>query len=150
MRIDVMNGPNLNLLGTREPAVYGGQTLATLEARLSERAAALGATLVFTQSNHEGALIDAVHAAAAVGSAGVVINPGGLTHSSVSLRDALVGTALPFVEVHISNVYAREPFRHVSLLRDVAIGCIVGLGVDGYLYALDALAQRSARGAAPR
>lgn len=143
MRIDLINGPNLNLLGTREPAVYGSITLPDLEASLASIAAAEGAALTCFQSNHEGALIDHIHAASAAGSEGVILNPGALTHTSIGLRDALLGTGLPFVEVHISNVYAREAFRHTSMLRDVAAGVIVGLGVDGYRYALDAVLRNA-------
>lgn len=139
MRIDVINGPNLNLLGTREPEVYGADTLVDLEHDLVTVGREMGLQVECYQSNHEGGIIDRIHAAAAAGSRGVIINPGGYTHTSVAIRDALLGTALPFVEVHISNVYAREEFRHASLLRDAAVGCIVGLGTRGYRYALDAL-----------
>ena len=142
MRIDVIQGPNLNLLGKREPGIYGAATLLDIERDVITTGVDLGVEVRCFQSNHEGALIDAIHEAAAMGSRGVVINPGGYTHTSVAIRDALLATALPFVEVHLSNVYAREPFRHTSLLRDVAIGCIVGLGPAGYRYALDALVQK--------
>jgi 3-dehydroquinate dehydratase-2 len=141
MRIDLLNGPNLNLLGTREPEIYGSTKLPELEASLIAMAAERGVTLEVFQSNSEGALVDRIHAAWASGSSGVVINPGAYTHTSVALRDAFLGTGLRFVEVHISNVYAREEFRHHSTLRDVAEGCIVGLGLAGYRYALDALIE---------
>ncbi len=143
MRIDLINGPNLNLLGTREPEVYGSTTLAELEADLTARAAQSGVALDCFQSNHEGAIVDQIHAAAAAGSKGVIINPGAYTHTSIALRDALLGTGLPFIEVHISNVYAREEFRHRSVLRDVAQGVIVGLGMLGYGYALSAMILRA-------
>lgn len=126
-----MNGPNLNLLGTREPAVYGSATLADVEKLTAEVAAALGYEVRALQSNHEGVLIDAVHAARE-DCAGIIINPGGLTHTSVALRDALTGVGMPFAEVHISDVYAREKFRHFSYLDDVAAVRVVGKGIDGY------------------
>ena len=132
----VLNGPNLNLLGTREPAVYGATTLADVESRL--RALHPGVTLAFFQSNSEGALIDRIHAARGEGVQFIVINPGGLTHTSVALRDALLGVAIPFIEVHVSNTFAREPFRHHSYLSDVAKGVIVGLGPQGYELAVQA------------
>jgi 3-dehydroquinate dehydratase II len=116
-RLLLLNGPNLNLLGTREPDVYGRETLADVEALVSRTAAASGFEVRALQSNHEGVLIDAIHAARE-DCAGIVINPGGLTHTSVSLRDALSGVALPVAEVHISDVYAREEFRHHSYIRD--------------------------------
>ncbi len=141
MNVLVLNGPNLNLLGTREPHVYGATTLAELEATLAADGAAAGLTVECFQSNHEGALIDRIHAAR--GSVDwIVINPGGLTHTSVALRDALAGVAIPFVEVHISNVHAREPFRHHSYLSGIATGVIAGLGVFGYRAALQFVAAR--------
>ncbi len=143
MRIDVVNGPNLNLLGTREPAIYGRTTLAELEAKLVGIGRTLTIDVECFQSNHEGALIDRVQEAASAGTCGIVINPAGLTHTSVALRDALLSVGVPFVEVHISNVYAREEFRHGSLLRDAAVGSVVGLGVRGYEYALRALVSRA-------
>lgn len=136
MSILVINGPNLNLLGSREPQVYGHTTLADIEADLTRMAADEGVALHCFQSNHEGALIDRIHAARADGTECIVINPGGLTHTSVALRDALAGVALPFIEVHISNVHQREEFRHRSLLSAVAVGVICGLGVNGYRLAL--------------
>jgi 3-dehydroquinate dehydratase-2 len=133
----LLNGPNLNLLGTREPAVYGNVTLADVEHAATAQAAAAGATLSCFQSNHEGALIDRIQAAKAEGVDAIVINPGGLTHTSVALRDALAGVAIPFVEVHISNIYQREEFRHHSFLSAIAQGTICGLGTDGYRFAID-------------
>lgn len=134
-RLLLVNGPNLNLLGTREPEVYGTATLEDVERLTAQAAASAGYEIRAIQSNHEGVLIDAIHAARA-DCAGVVINPGGLTHTSVALRDALTGVALPFAEVHISDVYAREEFRHHSYLHDVAAVRVIGLGVDGYAEAV--------------
>ncbi|AMO98664.1 3-dehydroquinate dehydratase, type II [Collimonas arenae] len=133
----LLNGPNLNLLGTREPEVYGSTSLADVEQAAQAQAAATGARLECFQSNHEGALIDRIHAAKAEGVDAIVINPGGLTHTSVALRDALAGVAIRFVEIHISNIHQREAFRHHSYLSDVAVGVICGLGVDGYRAAVD-------------
>ena len=133
----LLNGPNLNLLGTREPDVYGTETLSDIEQAAAAQASAAGATLVCFQSNHEGALIDRIHAARSEGIEAIVINPGGLTHTSVALRDALAGVAIPFVEVHISNIYRREEFRHHSFLSSIAQGTICGLGTDGYRFAID-------------
>ncbi len=141
MRILVLHGPNLNLLGQREPELYGRTTLAEIQAALSALAEELGASVENFQSNHEGALIDRIHAA--IGEVdGIVINPGGLTHTSVSLRDALVASDLPFVEVHLSNVHAREEFRSRSLISDVAAGQVAGLGPIGYELALRGLLAR--------
>jgi 3-dehydroquinate dehydratase II len=136
MKLLVLHGPNLNLLGTREPAVYGSTTLAEIDADLAKMAADAGASLSSLQSNHEGVLIDRIHAARTDGTQFIVINPGGLTHTSVALRDALAGVAIPFIEVHLSNVHRREPFRHHSYLSDIATGVIVGLGADGYRLAV--------------
>lgn len=133
----LLNGPNLNLLGTREPAVYGTATLADIEHAAVAQAQAAGAQLACFQSNHEGALIDRIHAARAEGVEFIVINPGGLTHTSVALRDAFASVAIPFVEVHISNIHARESFRHHSYLSGIAQGVICGLGTDGYRIAID-------------
>nr|WP_206705975.1 type II 3-dehydroquinate dehydratase [Microbacterium ginsengiterrae] len=135
----LLNGPNLNLLGTREPEVYGSATLADAERIARDAAAAAGFDLRALQSNHEGVLIDAIHAARE-DCAGVIINPGGLTHTSVALRDALVGVSLPFAEVHVSDVYAREEFRHFSYLHDVAAVRVIGEGVQGYATAIAQLA----------
>ncbi len=134
----VIHGPNLNTLGRREPAIYGRVTLDEIGARLAERATALGCSLTTAQSNHEGVLIDFLQAEAPTAD-GVIINPAGLTTTSVSLRDALSATTLPIIEVHLSNIYAREAFRHPSLLAPICRGQISGLGWRGYLYALDAL-----------
>ena len=140
MTILLLNGPNLDLLGSREPAVYGTETLADIEATCASEAAALGLRLTAFQSNHEGALIERVHAARGEGVAFIVINAGAFTHTSVALRDALSGVAIPFIEVHITNVHRREPFRHHSYLSDIAEGVIVGLGTQGYVMALQGAA----------
>jgi 3-dehydroquinate dehydratase II len=133
----VVNGPNLNLLGTREPAVYGRASLADIERELSQAAAALGVTVQTFQSNHEGALIDRLQTARTDGTDFIVINAGAFTHTSIALRDALAAVAIPFIEVHISNVYRRERFRHRSMLTELAVGAIVGLGPAGYRLALE-------------
>lgn len=133
----LLNGPNLNLLGTREPEVYGAQTLADVEQAAMAQTAAAGVTLSCFQSNHEGALIDRIQAARTEGVDVIVINPGGLTHTSVALRDALAGVAIPFIEVHISNIHRRETFRHHSYLSGIAVGVICGLGIEGYHAAID-------------
>jgi 3-dehydroquinate dehydratase-2 len=151
MQILVLHGPNLNLLGTREPAVYGATTLDQINAELTAYAAERGATLSAFQSNHEGVLIDRVHAARTDGTQFIVINPGAFTHTSVALRDAFAGVALPFIEVHLSNVHRREPFRHHSYFSDLAEGVIVGLGAGGYRLALQAALDRlSASPSAPQ
>jgi 3-dehydroquinate dehydratase-2 len=137
-RLLLVNGPNLNLLGTREPEIYGTETLADVEALVANTASASGFEVRTIQSNHEGVLIDAIHAAREDCS-GILINPGGLTHTSVVLRDALAGVALPVAEVHISDVYAREPFRHHSYVRDIAAIHVIGEGVAGYARATSLL-----------
>ena len=139
MKILLLNGPNLNLLGTREPQTYGATTLAEVEVMCLRIASEHGAMLDHFQSNHEGSLIDRIHAARGEAVDAIVINPGGLTHTSVALRDALAGVAIPFIEVHISNVHAREPFRHHSCLSGIAKGVLAGFGVDGYRMALNHL-----------
>jgi 3-dehydroquinate dehydratase II len=143
-KILLLNGPNLNLLGTREPQLYGHDTLADVEAHATALGADRGVPVECFQSNHEGALIDRIHAARLDGTAFIVINPGGLTHTSVALRDALAGVAIPFFEVHVSNVHAREAFRHHSFLSAIAAGVIVGFGVAGYTMALNAAIDRLA------
>jgi 3-dehydroquinate dehydratase-2 len=140
-RILVIHGPNLNLLGSREPEKYGTDTLAMINRRLAGRARGAGATVVSFQSNHEGELIDRVQAAKADRTDAIIVNPAGLTQSSVALRDALTAVAVPFIEVHISNVHAREPFRRESYFSDVAVGSIVGLGSRGYDFALEYFLQ---------
>lgn len=144
MSILVLHGPNLNLLGTREPQVYGHTTLAQINAELTQIAAEAGSGLQVLQSNHEGQLIDRIHAARSDGTEAIIVNPGGLTHTSVALRDALAGVALPFIEVHLSNVHQREEFRHHSYLSAIALGVIVGLGPAGYQLALRHLLTRRA------
>lgn len=136
-RVLVLNGPNLNLLGTREPTHYGSRTLADIEAELSEVAVRSSAEVVFFQSNHEGALVDRIQGAKLDGTDFLIVNAGAFTHTSVAVRDALAAVGLPFIEVHLSNVHRREPFRHRSYLSDLAIGVIVGLGAAGYRYALE-------------
>jgi 3-dehydroquinate dehydratase-2 len=132
----VLHGPNLNLLGTREPQVYGTTTLADIDRQLAADAAAAKVPLETFQSNHEGALVERIHAARAAGVGYIVINPAAFTHTSVAIRDALAGVGIPFVEVHLSNVHRREPFRHHSYLSDLAVGVIAGLGPSGYRFAL--------------
>ena len=141
-QILVLHGPNLNLLGTREPETYGRTTLADIDAALAARAAAAGIRLASFQSNHEGGLVERIHAARGEGVQAIIINPAAYTHTSVAIRDALAGVAITFVEVHLSNVHAREPFRHHSYFSDLAIGVICGLGHRGYLLALDYLIDR--------
>jgi 3-dehydroquinate dehydratase-2 len=136
-KILLLNGPNLNLLGTREPHIYGHETLSDIEARAVSQASALGAELSFFQTNHEGALVDRIHQARIEGVEAIVINPAAFTHYSVALRDALTGVSIPFVEVHISNVHAREEWRHKSFLSDKAAGVICGLGSFGYKAAIE-------------
>lgn len=142
MRILVLHGPNLNLLGKREPEIYGTQTLADIDADLRSAARSLGVEVDCFQSNHEGALIDRIQAAMGQ-AAGILINPGGFTHTSVALRDALVATRLPVVEVHLSNVFAREAFRQHSYVSPIAVGVLSGLGAAGYRFGLEALVART-------
>ena len=149
MRIAVIHGPNLNLLGSREPDVYGSATLAEIEGRLRDRATEMGVELETFQSNAEGALIDYIQESAGRVQA-FLVNAAGLTHTSVSLRDALAGVGRPFVEVHLSNPAAREPFRHVSLLSDRALGVVSGFGADSYLLGLEGLVARLDAARSPR
>ena len=141
-RLLVLHGPNLNLLGTREPGYYGLRTLADINIALARRAEQAGVELETFQSNHEGALIERVHAAREQGVSYIIINPAAYTHTSVALRDALAATAIPFIEVHLSNVHAREEFRHHSYFSDLATGVICGLGSEGYLLALEYLLSK--------
>jgi 3-dehydroquinate dehydratase-2 len=141
-RLLVVHGPNLNLLGTREPGIYGSVTLSDIDAGLLRRAQEAGIDLETFQSNHEGDLIERIHAAREAGVAGIVINPAAYTHTSVALRDALAAVAIPFVEVHLSNVHAREDFRQHSYFSGLAVGVICGLGQEGYRYALEFLINR--------
>jgi 3-dehydroquinate dehydratase-2 len=138
MHLLLLHGPNLNLLGTREPHLYGQQSLAQLDGDLRQRAQELGAALESFQSNHEGELVDRIHRARGECD-GIVINAGAYTHTSIALRDALLGVAIPFVEVHLSNTHAREPFRHHSTLADRAIGVIAGFGPLSYRLGLEGL-----------
>lgn len=137
-RLLLLNGPNLNLLGTREPTVYGQQTLAQIEQALTEQARVAGAELSTLQSNAEHELVDAVQAAAGSGVDFILINPGAFTHTSIALRDAFLGVGVPLIEVHLSNIHQREEFRHRSYFSDIAEGVIVGLGAQGYQLALSA------------
>jgi 3-dehydroquinate dehydratase-2 len=141
-RLLVLHGPNLNLLGTREPEVYGHVTLGDIDRALSDKARGAGAELSTFQSNHEGMLVDRVQAARDENTQFILINPAAYTHTSVALRDALAGVAIPFVEIHLSNVHRREPFRHTSYFSDLAEGVVCGLGWRGYLYALDFALER--------
>jgi len=143
-RILLLNGPNLNLLGTREPEIYGASTLQNIESKLQALAHARGHELVAAQHNAEHELIARVHAAKPAAIAFIVINPGAFTHTSIALRDAFLAVGLPFIEVHLSNVFAREEFRRHSYLSDIAVGCIVGLGPIGYELALEAACARLA------
>lgn len=133
----LINGPNLNLLGTRQPEIYGAQTLTDVEETLNAKAQQAGHQLMCFQSNSEGALIDRIHLAKQQQVSYILINPAAYTHTSVALRDALLGVEIPFIEIHISNIHARESFRHHSYLSDVAAGVICGLGIKGYEYGLD-------------
>ena len=148
-KILVLHGPNLNLLGTREPQHYGAETLADIVARLQKKAMSAKIALESFQSNAEAALIDRIHAAPLAGVGFIVINPAALTHTSVALRDALAAVAIPFIEVHLSNVHAREPFRHHSYFSDLAVGVIAGLGADGYEFALEAAIRKLVHNAGP-
>ncbi|MEY3462848.1 MAG: type 3-dehydroquinate dehydratase [Cyanobacteriota bacterium] len=138
MRVLLLNGPNLNLLGLREPGLYGARSLEMIEAELARQAAALAVELACFQSNHEGALVDRIHQARGAVD-GILINAGAYTHTSIALRDALLGVAIPYVELHLSNVHAREPFRHHSYLADRAVGVICGFGPGSYGLALEGL-----------
>jgi len=142
-RILVVHGPNLNLLGTREPEHYGHVTLADINLALARVAEGANVDLESFQSNHEGALIERIHAAREQGVGAIIINPAGYTHTSVALRDALAAVAIPFIEVHLSNVHARESFRHQSYFSDLALGVISGLGHEGYVLALEYLLNRT-------
>ncbi|HLJ37235.1 MAG TPA: type II 3-dehydroquinate dehydratase [Steroidobacteraceae bacterium] len=146
-RVLLLNGPNLNLLGAREPAIYGADTLESIEKRSSSIAREGGHELIAFQSNAEHELIDRIQAAPAAGVAFLIFNPGGFTHTSVALRDALLGVRLPFIEVHLSNPQSREPFRRHSYFSDIAVGVIAGFGAYGYELAVRAAAQHLARGA---
>lgn len=139
----VLNGPNLNMLGTREPGIYGGKSLADIEKDCRDASQALGLSVVFRQTNHEGVLVDWIQEAAEAAK-GIVINPGAYTHTSVALQDAIRAVRLPVIEVHLSNIFARESFRHHSFVSPVAVGVICGLGPDGYCLALEALKSRMA------
>lgn len=134
----VLNGPNLNLLGTREPEKYGSQSLSDIEAKLAEQAKGLGLSVAFYQNNSEGGLIDRVQAAKGEGVKIVILNPAGYSHTSVALRDVFLGVAMPVIEVHISNIYAREAFRHHSYFSDIAVGTLAGFGTAGYSMAMTA------------
>ena len=144
--VAVLNGPNLNLLGLREPALYGHETLADVETLCRQAAAAAGCAVDFRQTNHEGVLVDWVHELR-TSVAGVVVNAGGYTHTSIALRDALLTVSAPVVEVHLTNVHAREDFRHRSLLADVAAAVVAGLGPEGYAAAVTYVAARAGRAA---
>jgi 3-dehydroquinate dehydratase-2 len=144
-RVLLLNGPNLNLLGTREPAIYGTDTLAVIEQRATQLARELGHELIAFQTNAEHELIQRIHRSRADSIAFIIINAGALTHTSIALRDALLGAGVPFIEVHLSNIFAREVFRRHSYLSDIAVGVVTGLGASGYEAALRAAAQRLAR-----
>jgi 3-dehydroquinate dehydratase-2 len=145
-KILVLNGPNLNILGSREPTIYGQLSLATIEARLGEIAQAAGVALEFCQSNHEGILVEQIQSSTAKLIDFIIINPAAYTHTSIAIRDALLAVKVPFVEVHLSNVHAREPFRHHSYLSDIAVGVICGLGAFGYEAALTFALDRLKKG----
>lgn len=138
-KILLLNGPNLNLLGRREPEKYGSVTLEQIENELSQKCASYGIELICYQSNHEGDLVDKIHQAAREEVDAVIINPGAYTHTSIAIKDAFLSVNIPFIEVHLTNIFAREPFRHHSYLSDIARGCIIGLGYKGYLLAAEYL-----------
>ena len=140
----ILNGPNLNLLGTRQPEVYGSTTLADIEAMCKAKADAAGLTLAFEQSNHEGVMIDLIHAAKGTHD-GIILNAGAYTHTSIALMDAIASVDLPTIELHLSNVHAREDFRHKSYIAKVAVGIICGFGAQGYLLGIDALQDHLAK-----
>jgi 3-dehydroquinate dehydratase II len=142
-KILVLHGPNLNMLGSREPTIYGRESLESINARLTSNAKEAGIALEIFQSNQEGALIDRVHAAKGGGVSWIIVNPGGFTHTSVALRDAFASVDIPFIEVHLSNIHAREPFRRHSYFSDLAVGTICGLGTQGYDLALQFAMQSS-------
>jgi 3-dehydroquinate dehydratase-2 len=146
--VHILHGPNLNRLGLREPAIYGATTLAELDARLADLGERLGLSVVSAQTNGEGEYVSLIHAAADAGAAGLVVNPGAYTHTSIAIRDALAAVALPFVEVHLTNVYAREAFRHHSTVAATALGRVMGFGPASYDLALRGLGAHL--GAAPR
>lgn len=137
----LLNGPNLNLLGTREPDKYGNTSLKEIDTRLTEYVRSRGASLVCYQSNHEGDLVDRIQAAKDEGIDAIIINPGAYTHTSIAIRDAFLSVGIPFIEVHLSNIFKRESFRHHSFLSDVALGCIIGLGAKGYFLAAELLTE---------
>lgn len=143
-RLLLINGPNLNLLGRREPAIYGETSLAAVERALAERARSLGHELAAFQSNAEHAIIERIHQAGADGVDFLLMNPGAFTHTSIAIRDALLGVGIPFIEIHVSNTFAREAFRQRSLFSDIAAGCIIGFGTYGYEMALEAAARQLA------
>jgi 3-dehydroquinate dehydratase-2 len=144
-RLLLLNGPNLNLLGTREPALYGADTLAAIEQRATAQALEAGHELATFQSNAEHELINRIHQAGREGFAFIVFNPAAFTHTSVALRDALLAVKVPFIELHLSNTYAREPFRRTSYFTDIAVGCVMGFGAHGYELALRAAFERLSR-----
>ena len=146
MQLLALHGPNLNLLGTREPGLYGSSSLEQINAELRRRAAELGASVDCFQSNHEGALVDRIHQGRG-GVAGILINAGAYTHTSIAIRDALLAVEIPYVELHLSNTHAREPFRHHSTLADRAVGVICGFGATSYQLALEGLVQHLRRAA---
>lgn len=141
-RLLLINGPNLNLLGSREPELYGSQTLAQIEAELAAEAKRLGHELLCFQKNQEGLLVERIHQAKQEGVAYILLNPGAFSHTSIALRDAMLGVAIPFIEIHLSNVYKREAFRHHSYFSDIAAGVVIGLGPIGYRLALQAAHEK--------